>query len=96
MLRPKEACERSPRTKFRRASLNIKRKFFNVRNLFVYINSRARRYEKEFSNYRPQLEKKSYVILRTLSKIKRIEISIGMKRQDQEVKIDTQVYPRNL
>ncbi|MBA7522023.1 hypothetical protein ES705_14135 [subsurface metagenome] len=74
MLRRKRACERFPRTKFRRASLNIKREIFNVRNLFVYNNSRARRYEKEFSNDRPQLEKKSYRILRTRSKIKRIEI----------------------
>ncbi len=31
-----------------------------------------------------------------IEKIKRIEISIVMKRQDQEVRIDTQVYPRNL
>ena len=29
-------------------------------------------------------------------KIKRIEISVEMERQDQEVTIDTQVYPRNL
>lgn len=31
-----------------------------------------------------------------IEKIKRIEISIVMERQDQEVRIDTQVYPRNL
>ena len=31
-----------------------------------------------------------------IEKIKRIEISIEMERQDQEVRIDTQVYPRNL
>ena len=73
-MRRKRACERSPRTKFRRGSLSIKREIFNIRNLFVDNNSRARRYEKEFSNDRPRLEKKSYRILRTRSKIKNIDI----------------------
>ncbi|MCK4814344.1 prepilin-type N-terminal cleavage/methylation domain-containing protein, partial [bacterium] len=31
-----------------------------------------------------------------INRIKRIEISIQMDRQNQEVRIDTQVYPRNL
>ena len=31
-----------------------------------------------------------------INRIKRIEISIQMERQNQEVRIDTQVYPRNL
>ena len=84
---------------FKRDGLAIQRMEFSERDVVQYddlladdITNMAFTYWDEDNNELSSTPLSSADI----EKIKRIEISIGMERQNQDVKIDTQVYPRNL